>query len=54
MEEKARVISYTRLIRRSIRRRGLETEAGREEIELWKRELLELLERTDSLVFTCG
>ena len=54
VEEKARVISYTRLIRRSIRRGGLETEAGREEIELWKKELLELLERTDSLVFTCG
>ena len=54
VEDKARIISYTRLIRRSIRRRGLETEAGRAEIELWKRELLELLERTDSLVFTCG
>ena len=54
VEEKARVISYTRLIRHSIRRRGLETEAGRAEIELGKRELLELLERTDSLVFTCG
>ena len=54
VEDKARIISYTRLIRRSIRRGGLETEAGREEIELWKKELLELLERTDSLVFTCG
>ena len=51
VEDKARVISYTRMIRRSIRRGGLETEAGRAEIELWKKELLELLERTDSLVY---
>ena len=51
VEDKARIIGYTRMIRRSIRRNGLETEEGRAEIELWKKELLELLERTDSLVF---
>ena len=51
VEDKARIIGYTRMIRRSIRRKGLETEAGRAEIELWKKELLELLDRTDSLLF---
>ena len=50
--DKARVIGYTRMIRRSIRRKGLETEDGRNEIELWKNNLLELLEKTDTLVFT--
>ena len=51
VEDKARIIGYTRLIRRSIRRKGLETEEGRAEIELWKKELLDLLERVDSLLF---
>ena len=52
VEDKARIIGYTRMIRRSIRRKGLETEAGRAEIQLWKDELLELLEKTDSLLFS--
>jgi len=52
VEDKARIIGYTRMIRRSIRRKGLETEQGKAEIELWKRELLELLERTDKLTFS--
>ena len=51
VEDKARIIGYTRMIRRSIRRKGLETEAGRAEIQLWKDELLELLEKTDTLLF---
>ena len=51
VENKARIVGYTRLIRRSIRRHGLETEKGRTEIEHWKKELLELLEQTDSLLF---
>ena len=51
VEDKARILGYTRLIRRSIRRKGLETEAGRAEIEHWKGELLSLLERTDTLLF---
>ena len=51
IEDKARIIGYARMIRRSIRRKGLETEKGRAEIDLWKRELLELLERKDSLLF---
>ena len=52
VEDKARIIGYTRMIRRSIRRHGLETEKGRREIELWKSELLELLDKTDTLLFT--
>ncbi len=52
VEDKARIIGYTRMIRRSIRRKGLETEKGRAEIELWKSELLELLENNDTLLFS--
>lgn len=51
VENKARIVGYTRMIRRSIRRKGLETEEGRAEIELWKGELLDLLEKTDTLLF---
>lgn len=51
VEDKARVIGYTRMIRRSIRRKGLETESGRAEIRLWTDELLRLLETTDTLLF---
>ncbi len=51
VEDKARIVGYTRMIRRSIRRGGLETESGKAEIALWKDELLQLLEKTDSLVF---
>ena len=52
VEDKARVIGYTRLIRRNVRRGGLETEDGRTLIEHWKTELLELLDRVDELSFT--
>ena len=52
VERKARIIGYTRLIRRSIRRGGLETEQGRAEIENWKSQLLSLLETTDTLLFS--
>ena len=51
VEDKARILGYARMIRRSIRRKGLETEAGRAEIEHWKSELLALLDRTDTLCF---
>ena len=50
-EDKARIIGYTGLIRRSILGNGLDTAQGRAEIELWKQELIELLEKTDSLIF---
>ena len=49
--DKARIIGYTRMIRRSIRRKGLESEKGRAEIELWKSELIELLGKYDTLLF---
>jgi uncharacterized protein (TIGR02172 family) len=53
-EDKARIVGYTRLIRRSIRRGGLETENGRREIDHWTEELLTLLERTDTLLFNAN
>ena len=51
VEDKARIIGYTRMIRRSIRRNGLETESGQAEIAFWKEQLLSLLDRTDTLLF---
>ncbi len=52
VEDKARIVGYTRMIRRAIRRNRTETETGRAEVELWTKELLELLERTDTLTFS--
>lgn len=52
VENKARIIGYTRLIRRYIRRGGLETEEGKAEIKMWKANLLTLLENTESLDFS--
>ncbi|MBQ1893843.1 MAG: ATP-binding protein [Clostridia bacterium] len=49
---KARLISYTRLIRRSIIHGGLGSEKGRAEIALWKGELTELLHNIDELTFS--
>ena len=54
VEDKARIIGYARMIRRSIRRKGLETEAGRAEIDFWRERLLALLEKTDTLLFSAG
>ena len=51
VENKARIVGYTRIIRRSIRRKGLETEAGRAQIAFWTKEMLELLDQTDTLTF---
>ena len=54
IEDKARIIGYTRLIRRSIRRNGLEDKDRKAEIDHWTKELLELLEQKDTLLFdTC-
>ena len=50
--DKARILSYVRMIGRSIGHGGLETEKGRAEIELWKGELLGLLESVDTLSFS--
>lgn len=52
VENKARVIGYTRLIRRSIRRNGLEIEERRKEIDHWTKELIDLVAVTDRLSFT--
>ena len=49
--DKAMLIGYTRLMRRLIRRGGLETEQGKKEIETYKTHILELLDRVDTLVF---
>ena len=49
--DKARIIGYTRLMRREIRRHGLETEEGRTKIAFWQKNLGELLEKTDTLLF---
>jgi len=51
VEEKAQIIGYARMMRRSIRRNGLNTEAGRREIENCRQHLLELLPRVDTLLF---
>lgn len=51
VEDKARIIGYARMIRRAIRRKRQETEQGRADIALWTKELLELLDRTDTLTF---
>ena len=51
VEDKARIIGYARMIRRAIRRNKQETEKGKAEIALWTRELLELLERVDTLTY---
>ncbi|MBQ3894031.1 MAG: ATP-binding protein [Clostridia bacterium] len=52
VEDKARIVGYTRLIRRTIRRKGLEDESARAEVEFWKARLIELIEKTDKLTFS--
>ncbi len=51
VEEKAAIIGYTRLIRRSLRRGGLEDAEKKAEIELWRSRLIELLDRHEDLDF---
>ena len=50
-EEKAMIVGYARIMRRTIRRGGLETEDGRAMIENCRRRLAELLAKTDTLLF---
>ena len=52
VEDKARIVGYTRLIRRSIRRYGKDDPAHGEEQRFWTARLLELLEKTDTLLFS--
>ena len=51
VEDKARIIGYTRMIRRSIRRNGLDSEKSRAEIEFWKERLIDLVDKNDTLIF---
>ena len=51
VEEKAMIVGYTRIMRRTIRRNGMATEMGRATIENAARHLADLLPRTDSLTF---
>ena len=51
VENKAKIIGYTRIMRRRIRRHGFETEAGKAEIENCRKVLEELLPKTDTLLF---
>ena len=51
VEDKARVVGYTRIMRRRIRRNGFDSEEGRKEIENCKAQLLDLLPRINSLLF---
>jgi len=51
VEDKARIVGYTRLIRRSIRRGGLDVPEKKEHIEYWTQELLDLLGRVNTLSF---
>ena len=51
VEEKAQILGFARLLRRRIRRGGMETEEGRLDIENCKRRLESLLPGVDSLVF---
>lgn len=51
VENKAKIIGYARIMRRSIRRNGLNTESGRTQIAHARSMLDELLPRTDTLLF---
>ncbi len=51
VEDKAKIIGFTRIMRRTIRRNGLNTEAGRAEIDNCRKVLAELLSKTDTLLF---
>ena len=51
VEAKAKIVGLTRLIRREIRRNGLDREDGRRMIEACRAELARLLPDVDSLVF---
>lgn len=51
VEEKARILGYARIMRRTIQRNGLHTEEGRKKIENCRQNLAELLARTDELTF---
>ncbi len=51
VEERAMVLAYARMLRRSLRRNALESESGRRSAALYERHLNELLPGLDSLDF---
>ncbi len=51
VEDKAKLIGYTRIMRRRIRRNGFDTEEGHKEIENAKNHILELVDKIDTLTF---
>lgn len=51
VEDKAKVVGYTRMLRRRIRRNGFDSPEGRAEIENCRAHLADLLSRVDSLTF---
>ena len=51
VEDKAMLVGFTRLMRRLIRRKGLESEEKRAVVEYYKEQILTLLDRVDSLLF---
>ena len=51
LEEKAMIIGFTRIMRRLIRRNGLETEKGRAEIQNAKDHIIDLTAKKDTLLF---
>lgn len=51
VEEKAKIVGLTRLMRREIRRGGMDREDGRRMIETCRANLMELLPRVESLLF---
>ena len=51
LTDRARIVGYTRLIRRSIRRGGLEDAQKKKEIDHWTEELTELVDKIDSLSY---
>ncbi len=51
VENKAKLIGFTRLMRRRIRRNGLNEEEGRKEIEFYKNNIIELLDSVNTLEF---
>ncbi|MBO7730339.1 MAG: anti-sigma factor antagonist [Lachnospiraceae bacterium] len=51
VENKVRILGYTRLLRRAIRRDEISTEQGKEAFEFRKKQLFKLLDETDTLLF---
>ena len=51
VEDKSRIVGYTRLIRRSIRRDGLNIPERKAEIDYWTEQLIKLLGEIDTLEF---